>query len=141
MTTIDDCRVLEFPNVSDRDGNLTPVHGGVDVPFEIERVYYLYDIPAGAERGGHAHREIEEVIVAVLGSFDVVLDDGERTRRVTLRQGNHGLHLPRMIWRELVNFSGGAICVVMASAPYAEADYIRELDDFHRIRRAGRDGD
>ncbi|MEA2276727.1 MAG: hypothetical protein QOC78_1687 [Solirubrobacteraceae bacterium] len=134
MTTVADCRLLDLPEIRDAEGSLTPVHGNVEVPFDIERVYYLYDIPAGASRGGHAHREIEEVIVAALGSFDVIVDDGSQRRRVTLRRGNCGLYLPRMIWRELVDFSAGAICVVLASRAYAEADYIRELAEFRRLR-------
>ena len=132
MTTLDDCRLLDLPEMRDPAGSLTAVHGNAEIPFEIQRVYYLYDIPEGAARGGHAHREIEEVLVAALGSFDVVIDDNSRTRRVTLRRGNHGLYLPKMIWRELVDFSAGAICVALASRPYAEADYIRRLAEFRQ---------
>jgi hypothetical protein len=134
MNTVQDCHVLDLPEIRDTQGSLTPVHSNVEIPFAIERVYYLYDIPAEAARGGHAHREIEEVLVAALGSFDVLLDDGHERRTVTLRRGNSGLYLPKMIWRELVDFSAGAICVVLASGPYAEADYIRDVADFRRAR-------
>src|SRR5262245_51493371 len=116
-TTVDDCRLIELPRIVS-SGSITPVHGEIDVPFAIERVYYLYDVPAGAVRGGHAHRALQQLIVAPMGAFDLVLDDGTHRRTVRLDRGYLGLYLPPMIWRELTNFSSGAICMVLASQPY-----------------------
>jgi hypothetical protein len=135
-TTVDQCRLLELPRVSSPGGSLTALEGGVDVPFAIERVYYLYDVPGGEERGGHAHRELRQLIVAVMGSFDLVLDDGETRRTVRLDRAYHGLLMPPMIWRELRNFSSGAICLVLASHPYDESDYLRDYDAFVALKRA-----
>jgi hypothetical protein len=134
MTSIDDCRVLELPRITRPEGSITPVAGKVDVPFDIARVYYLYDVPGGESRGGHAHRELEQVLVSILGSFDVVLNDGRREKTVSLRRGYLGLYIPNMIWRELVNFSSGAICLVLASHKYSEEDYVREFDTFARLK-------
>jgi uncharacterized RmlC-like cupin family protein len=106
----------------------------VHVPFEIKRVYYLYDVPGGAERGGHAHRELEQVIVAMSGSFDVVLDDGHASKRVHLNRSYYGLYVPRMIWRELDNFSSGSVCMVLASNRYSEDDYYRDYREFADLR-------
>jgi len=130
MTTVDDCRLLDLPRIMREEGSITPIEGGKHVPFEIARVYYLYDVPGGASRGGHAHKELLQLMVAVMGSFDVVLDDGFMRRRVSLNRGYHGLYLPNLIWRELENFSSGAICVVLASQPYQESEYIRDYSDF-----------
>jgi dTDP-4-dehydrorhamnose 3,5-epimerase-like enzyme len=136
VTAIVDCQVLELGEIRRDVGSLTPVEGGGDVPFPIERVYYVYDIPSGAVRGGHAHREIEEVIVAALGSFAVLVHDGEEQRRFEMRRANQALYIPRMIWRELIDFSAGAVCVVLASRVYDEADYIRNYAEFRRLKRA-----
>ena len=132
--TVDDCRLLELPKITRREGSITPIEAGVDVPFPIARVYYLYDTPGGAARGGHAHRELEQLLVAVMGSFRVVLRDGRRQRSVELNRAYQGLHLPRMIWRELEGFSSGAICVVLASLRYDEADYIRGYGEFLALK-------
>ena len=127
MTTrVDDCRLIELPKISRPEGNLTAVESGGIIPFEVARVYGLYDVPGGETRGGHAHRALQQLLVSVMGSFDVVLDDGRRTRTVTLNRAYYGLYIPRLIWRELVNFSSGGICVVLASLPYDEAEYIRD---------------
>lgn len=132
-TTIDDCRVIDLPRIARPQGNITPVEGCETVPFEIERVYYLYDVVGGAERGGHAHRVLEQLIVAVMGAFTVTIDDGRTRREVELNRAYRGLYLPPMIWRELVNFSSGAVCVVLASRRYEEEDYIRDYEEFrHR---------
>ncbi len=136
MTTINDCKLIDLPIISAPQGNLTPIEGRKDVPIDIERVYYLYDIPGGAERGGHAHKELQQVIVSVLGSFDVVIDDGRYKKTVRLDRAYHGLYIPRMIWRELKNFSSGGICLVLASMPYSEEDYIRDYALFLEQKRA-----
>jgi dTDP-4-dehydrorhamnose 3,5-epimerase-like enzyme len=123
-------RFIDLPVVTDPRGNLCFVEGGAQVPFDIARVYYLYDVPSGSTRAGHAHKALHQLLVAVAGSFDVRLRDGTREEVVTLNRPNRGLHIGPMLWRELENFSSGSVCVVMASAPYDEADYYREFDDF-----------
>jgi hypothetical protein len=133
--SVDQCRLIELPRINDPRGNLTFIEGSRHIPFEIKRVYYLYDVPGGASRGGHAHRELHQLLVAMSGSFDVVLDDGEKKRTVTLNRSYYGLYLPNMIWRELVNFSSGAVCTVLASHYYEEADYYRDYDDFKAAAR------
>jgi dTDP-4-dehydrorhamnose 3,5-epimerase-like enzyme len=128
--SVDDCKLLELPVIHNEQGNLTFIEEQRHVPFPIARVYYLYDVPGGATRGGHAHRQLEQLIVAIAGSFDVVVDDGAGRRTITLNRSRIGLYVPSMIWRELVNFSSGSVCVVLASAYYDEADYFRDYDDF-----------
>ncbi|MCC6338285.1 MAG: WxcM-like domain-containing protein [Myxococcales bacterium] len=134
--SVHDSRIIEFPRISDPRGNLTFVEGGVHVPFAIERVYYLYDVPGGETRGGHAHRELEQVIIAMSGSFDVVLDDGFEKKTYSLNRSYYGLFLPRMVWRELVNFSSGAVCTVLASMRFSESDYFRSYDEFVAAARS-----
>ncbi len=124
------CRLIDLPKVHDPRGNLTFVEGGIHVPFGIERVYYLYDVPGGSQRGGHAHRGLEQLIVAMSGSFDVLLDDGRERRRYHLARSYYGLYVPTMIWRELDNFSSGAVCMVLASNKYDEADYYRDYAEY-----------
>lgn len=123
---LDQCQVVDLPKITDHRGNLTFVEGGNHVPFDISRVYYLYDVPGGAERGGHAHRELRQLIIAMSGSFDVVLDDGLDKRRIHLNRSYQGLLVVPMIWRELDNFSSGSVCMVLASNRYDEADYYRD---------------
>lgn len=135
-TSLADCRMLELPRIERPQGSLTPVEGESDVPFELARVYYFYDIPGGEARGGHAHVELKQVIVAVMGSFDVVLDDGSERRTFRLERAYHGLYVPPMIWRQLEGFSSGGIGVVLASRPFAEEDYIRDYETF-RVRKVG----
>jgi hypothetical protein len=132
MSAVDDCRLLELPRIQRPEGDLTPVEGASTIPFEIARVYYLYDVVGGAERGGHAHRELQQLIVCVMGGCVVVLDDGSQRRSVSLNRAYEGLLVPTMIWREIVDFTSGAVCVVLASNRYAEADYIRDYDEFVR---------
>ena len=124
------CRVIELPKISDPRGNLTFIEGGMHVPFDIRRVYYLYDVPGGTERGGHAHKLLHQLVIAMSGSFDVVLDDGREKKRVQLNRSYFGLYICPMIWRELDNFSSGAVCMVLASNLYDEADYYRDYAAF-----------
>jgi len=127
---IADCRLIDLPKIADPRGNLTFVEGGNHIPFDIKRVYYLYDVPGGAERGGHAHKDLHQLIIAMSGSFDVVLDDGFEKKRFHLNRSYNGLYVCPMIWRELDNFSSGAVCMVLASNPYGESDYYRNYDEF-----------
>jgi hypothetical protein len=128
-----DCRLVDLPKIADPRGNLTFIEAGVQVPFEIRRVYYLYDVPGGSERGGHAHKDLRQLIVAMSGSFDVVLDDGRERKRVHLARSYYGLYLPNLIWRELDNFSSGSVCMVLASEHYLESDYYRDYDEFRKV--------
>jgi len=132
---LDDCRLLQLPKIEDRRGNLTFIESHRHVPFAIERVYYLYDVPGGAERGGHAHRNLHQFLVAMSGSFDVKIDDGHRKATYHLNRSYSGLYLCPMIWREIDNFSSASVCMVVASAPYDEADYLRDYDEFLRLAR------
>lgn len=128
--SLGDCRIIDLPKVSDSRGNLSFVEGNEHVPFGIERVYYLYDIPNGADRGGHAHKELKQLFIAMSGSFDVVLDDGNERVRFHLDSADKGLYICPMIWRELNNFSSGSVCTVLASDRYDESDYYRDYDEY-----------
>jgi hypothetical protein len=130
VTSVADCRILDLPRIERPQGNLTVVEGEREVPFELARVYYFYDIPGGETRAGHAHLELEQVIVAAMGSFDVLLDDGSQRKTFRLDRAYYGLYVPSMIWRELEGFSSGGIGVVLASHPYTEDDYIRDYDRY-----------
>jgi len=125
-----DCKIVNLPKITEPRGNLTFVEGGRHVPFEIRRVYYLYDVPGGADRGGHAHKELRQLIVSMSGSFDVILDDGRQKQRYHLNRSYYGLYVCPMIWRELDNFSSGSVCLVLASNLYDESDYYRDYQDF-----------
>ncbi len=127
---IDLCQIIDLPKITDPRGNLTFVETGRQIPFAIQRVYYLYDVPGGSERGGHAHKELSQLIIAMSGSFDVVLDDGMKKKRVHLSRSYYGLYVCPMIWRELDNFSSGSVCMVIASNLYDESDYFRNYDDY-----------
>ena len=131
---LSECRVIGLPKVDDARGNLTFIEEDNHVPFEIKRVYYLYDIPGGESRGGHAHRKLEQFIIAANGSFDVVIDDGYNSMRFHLNRSYYGLYIPRMVWRELDNFSSGSVCLVLASEHYEEEDYIRNYDEFKKTK-------
>lgn len=136
MTRLDDCRLVELPRIFIPEGSITPLEGASDVvPFEIARVFYLYDVVGGAVRGGHAHKELEQLIVAVMGGLTVSLWDGEERRDVELNRAYQGLYVPPPIWTDLVNFSSGAVSVVLASRHFEESDYIRDPDDFVAYRR------
>lgn len=130
MNTVWDCNVLRLPQIHTEAGSITAINNGSELPFVIKRVYYLYDIPSGVERGGHAHKNLFQLIVAASGSFDVLLDDGKNKKVVTLNRPHYGLLVVPGIWRELMEFSSGAICLVLASEVYIEDDYIREYTDF-----------
>ena len=125
-----DCKIIDLPKISDPRGNLTFIEGGEHLPFAIERVYYLYDVPGGAERGGHAHKELHQLIIAISGSFDVVLDDGRERQRFHLNRSYYGLYVCPMIWRELDNFSSGSVSLVLASNRYDESDYYRDYQAY-----------
>lgn len=127
---LEDCRIINLPKIANPKGNLTFIEGNRHIPFEIKRVYYLYDVPGGAERGGHAHRKLHQYIIAMSGSFDVVLDDGKGKHRFHLNRSYHGLYVSTMMWREIDNFSSGSVCMVLASEMYDEADYIRDYDEY-----------
>ena len=129
MSTIQNCKILAIPKIEDPRGNLSVIEHNV-IPFEIKRVYYLYDVPSGAERGGHSHKEQQEFLVALSGSFDVILNDGNQQKTVTLNKPFEGLLVTNGIWRELKNFSSGAVCLVIASNVFDEEDYIREFKEF-----------
>ena len=131
--TLDDCVLTQLPKFHHAEGNLTYVYPGVHVPFPVRRVFYLYDIPAGASRGAHAHRECHQFIVAASGSFEVSLDDGRERRVVTLNRPYQGLHIPPGVWASEGGFSSGSICLVLASHPYSEDDYIRDYGEFLRF--------
>lgn len=128
--SIKSCIVLDLPKIADPRGNLTFIESGRHFPFEIKRVYYLYDVPGGADRGGHAHKELNQLLIAISGSFDVHLDDGENKKTVSLNRSYKALCITPYIWREIDNFSSGAICLVLASRHYEEADYIRDYVNF-----------
>jgi dTDP-4-dehydrorhamnose 3,5-epimerase-like enzyme len=130
MSQIDRCKIINLPKISDPRGNLTFIEGKKHVDFDIQRVYYLYDVPGGAERGGHAHKELQQLIIAMAGSFDVVLDDGYRKQSFHLNRSYYGLYVCPMVWRELENFSSGSVCMVLASILYDESDYYRDYDEF-----------
>lgn len=132
--SLSSCRVVDLPKISDPRGNLTFIEGGRHVPFDIQRVYYTYDVPGGAERGGHAHKALHQLIIAMSGSFDVVLNDGHATRRHHLNRSYNGLYVCPMIWRELDNFSSGSVCMVLASNRYDENDYFRDYKTYVAAR-------
>ena len=132
---LDLVRIVDLPKISDPRGNLTFIEGHAHVPFAIARVYYLYDVPGGEARGGHAHKQLEQLVIAASGSFDIVLNDGTREQTFSLNRSYVGLYVPRMVWRELENFSSGSVCLVLASRPYEEDDYYRDFAAFAAAAR------
>lgn len=132
---LDDCRIIELPKIQDQRGNLTFIEADRHVPFEIKRVYYLYDIPGGATRAAHGHRSLHQLMIAMSGSFDVTLDDGKEKKLFHLNRSYFGLYIPPMMWRDLDNFSSGAVCMVLASDYYDENDYFRSYDNFLKAAR------
>jgi dTDP-4-dehydrorhamnose 3,5-epimerase-like enzyme len=131
---IDKCEIINLPKIQDARGNLTFIEEKSLIPFEIKRVYYLYDVPGGSERGGHAHIALNQLIIALAGSFDVALDDGKTKKTFTLNRPYEGLYICPGVWRELKNFSSGSVCLVLASNFYSEDDYYRDYDQFIRSK-------
>ena len=131
--SIEQCRIIDLPKIEDARGNLSFIEGGLHIPFDIKRAYYLYDVPGGSDRGSHAHKNLHQFIVAMSGSFDVVLDDGKEQKRFHLNRSYYGLYICPMMWRLLDNFSSGAVCMVLASEHYDETDYIRSYDEFMQL--------
>jgi hypothetical protein len=128
--TVFDCNIIHLPRIHNRAGNITPVQNQIEIPFDIKRIFYLYDIPGGESRGAHGHYKLEQFIIAASGSFDVTLDDGHNKKTVQLNRPYFGLHIRPMIWCDISNFSSGAICLVLSSNVYDETDYIRNYDTF-----------
>ena len=133
--TVFDCSVIDLPQIFNDAGNITILENGNNIPFDVKRVYYLYDIPGGASRGGHAHYQLEQYIIAGCGSFEVILKDGKNSKKITLNNPNKALHIVPGLWRELDNFSSGCITLVLASELYDEADYIRKYEDFLKFKK------
>jgi len=135
--SLEDCRIIDLPKIQDCRGNLTFIEQNKHIPFDIKRVYYLYDVPGGEARGGHAHKQLQQLVIAVSGSFDVILGDGNNKKRFHLNRSYYGVYVPSGLWRELDNFSSGSVCLVLASELYDESDYIRDYDAFLRSKANG----
>ncbi len=131
--SIFDCSIIHLPRIYNRSGNITPVENLKNIPFEVKRVYYLYDIPGGESRGAHGHKELESLIIAASGSFDVTIDDGHNKKTVQLNRPYFGLHIRPCMWRDIHNFSSGSICLVLASELYNEEDYLRSYEEFMKF--------
>jgi dTDP-4-dehydrorhamnose 3,5-epimerase-like enzyme len=131
-SSVNDCKLIELPINHREKGNITVIENRKNIPFDVRRVYYLYDVPAGESRGGHAHKELKQLVIAASGSFDVILSDGDNKHIVTLNRPFNGLLIVPGIWRELDNFSSGSVCLVLASNEFNEEDYIREYEDFFK---------
>lgn len=136
--SISNCKIIDLPKITDPRGNLTFIEGERNISFEIKRVYYLYDVPGGATRAAHGHRNLHQLMISMSGSFDVTLDDGYEKKVFHLNRSYYGLYIPPMIWRDLDNFSSGAVCMVLASDVYDEADYFRDYDTFLAAARGTR---
>lgn len=130
-----DCSIIELPRINNRAGNITPITNNVNIPFDVKRIFYIYDIPGGEDRGAHAHKECHQFLIAASGSFEIEMDDGINKRTVTLNRPYFGLHIPPGIWAAEKGFSSGAICLVLASHKYDEKDYIRTYDDYINIKQ------
>ena len=134
MPTVFDCSSFVLPQIKDRAGNITPLHNSIELPFDVKRVFYLYDIPGGESRGAHAHKECHQFLIAASGSFEVLLDDGRTKRLIQLNRPYIGLHIPPMIWASEINFSSGSICLVLASEVYDGKDYIRDYEQYLNLK-------
>ncbi|MDC1361867.1 FdtA/QdtA family cupin domain-containing protein [Crocinitomicaceae bacterium] len=134
MSTVFNCDVIELKKNKQKVGSSTSVESGLSFPFEIKRVYYIYDVPGGSDRGGHAHKELEQYIIATSGAFEVVLDDGKNRKTIRLDRPNFALHIRKGIWRETKNFTSGSICMVLASEVYAESDYIYDYKEYLKYK-------
>jgi dTDP-4-dehydrorhamnose 3,5-epimerase-like enzyme len=130
MNNSDPCSIIELSKIADPRGNLTFIENNRHVPFEIRRVYYLYDVPGGASRAGHAHKTLQQFLIAMSGSFDVMVDDGRERKTFHLNRSYYGLYIPPLIWREIDNFSSGSVCLALASEFFDESDYYRDYDEF-----------
>ena len=133
---IDNCKIIDLPKISDYRGNLSFVESNNHIPFDINRIYYLYDVPGGAERGGHAHKELHQLIIAISGSFEVTLNDGKDSITYLLNRSNKGLYICPLIWRDLKNFTSGSVCLVLASDFYSEDDYFRDYNKFYESKKS-----
>jgi dTDP-4-dehydrorhamnose 3,5-epimerase-like enzyme len=125
-----DCKLIELPKISDPRGNLSVIESGINVPFDIKRVYYLYDVPGGSSRAGHGHKDLQQLIIAMSGSFDVIVDDGKDRKKFHLNRSYYGLYITKGMWREVENFSSGGVCMVLASTLYDASDYFYDYDDY-----------
>lgn len=134
MNNVYDCSVIELPKISNRSGNITPVTNSINIPFDIERVFYIYDIPGGEDRGAHAHKECHQFLIAASGSFEIELNDGKTKRTVSLNRPNFGLHIPPGIWAAEKGFSSGSVCLVLTSHKYDEDDYIRVYEEYVKLK-------
>lgn len=132
-SSIDQCKIIDFGKHHHPNGNLSVAENGEQVPFDIKRVFYIYDVPGGEERGGHSHKALQQVIIAISGAFDVLIDDGVNQRTITLNRPYHGLLIAPGIWSQQLNFSSGSVCLVLASDFYNEDDYVRDYDEFKRL--------
>jgi len=130
------CNIIELPKIHNRAGNITALNNNIDLPFSVSRVYYLFDIPGGETRGGHAHKELQQLLIAASGSFDVIIDDGNNKKEINLNRPYFGLYIVPGIWRELVNFSSGSICLVLASLKYDKDDYIFGYEHFKQLKKS-----
>jgi hypothetical protein len=138
MSGLNDCNIISLPKIQDPRGNLSFIETGRSLPFVIQRTYWIYDVPGGEIRGGHAYLELQEFFIALSGSFDVVLDDGKERKTVSLNRSYFGLYVPSMIWRHLENFATNSVCLIIASLPYAKENYIRDYESYlEAIRRTG----
>ncbi|KUY27456.1 sugar 3,4-ketoisomerase [Elizabethkingia ursingii] len=137
MFSVEDCKIVDLPKIHNDAGNITVLQNDMDIPFEVNRIYYLYDVPMGAERGGHSHYDLQQYIVAASGSFIFVLSDGKITKEFFLNDPSKALHIKPGIWREIKDFSSGSVCLVLASHNYSEEDYIRSFEDFLNYRNNG----
>ena len=131
--TISNCKIIDLPKISDPRGNLSVIEGGNQISFDIKRVYYLYDVPGGSSRAGHGHKALEQLIIAMSGSFDVIVDDGYQRKKFHLNRSYYGLYIPKGMWREIENFSSGGVCLVLASTLYDSTDYYHDYDDFKKF--------
>lgn len=132
------CKIVDLPKVEDPRGNLTFIEADKHIPFDIRRVYYLYDVPGGSHRGGHAHKDLHQLLIAMSGSFDITLDDGRTKFKYHMNRSYYGLYIPSMIWREIDNFSSGSVCMVLASDHFKESDYYRDYTQFQQATSANR---
>jgi len=136
-TTIRNCKIIELPRKYDRRGSLTYIYNNEQIPFSIQRTFFTYDVPGGEDRGAHAHQEAQQFLISAMGAFEVRIDDGRESDVIRLERAFYGLYIPTMVWAEQLRFSSGGICLVMASSPYKESEYVRSYDDFLKLKNWG----